>query len=520
MFNLTQFMHAAADLTPSATATIFGDRHHSWEQFRDRVARLAASMRALGVKPDSRVAILALNSDRYTEYYLACWYAGAAVVPMNIRWTVAENAYSLNDSQAEVLFVDAAFTPMLAEIRQSANALKHVIYMDDDAVPDGMLGYEDLIANARPCEDAERGGEDLAGLYYTGGTTGFPKGVMLAHRAIWYNNLLVTRLFGLTAQSRYLHAAPMFHLADGAASGGVTAIGGTHIHIPMFDVDALIDTIDTHQVTHVLLVPTMINMLMQKEDLDVSRLASLTRILYGASPMPEGLMIDVMKRLPDVQFVQAYGQTELAPLATVLEGQFHVLEGPQAGKIRSAGRAVPGTEIKIVDEAGQGVARGEVGEIIARGPGTMLGYWNLDEQTASTLIDGWVHTGDGGYLDDDGFVFIADRMKDMIVTGGENVFSAEVESAISKHPAVADVAVVGIPDEKWGEAVHAIIVPREGESVTTEEIIAHCKDHIANYKWPRSSELRHEPLPLSGAGKVLKRDLRAPFWEGKERQVN
>jgi len=520
MFNLTQFMHAAADLTPTATATIFGERQQNWGQFRDRVSRLAASIRDLGVKPSERVAILALNSDRYTEYYFACWYAGAAVVPMNIRWSEAENAYSLNDSQAEVLFVDGAFAPALAEIRKTAKAVKHVIYMDDGDVPDGMLAYEDLIAKASPCEDAGRAGEDLAGLYYTGGTTGFPKGVMLAHRALWYNNLVVSKMLELTPQSRYLHAAPMFHLADGAAGGGVSAIGGTHVHVPMFDVDALIDAVEAHQVTHVLLVPTMINMLMQTPNLDVSRLASVTHIMYGASPMPEGLMLDVMERLPHVRFMQGYGQTELAPLATTLQSEFHVLDGPNAGKIRSAGRAVPGTEIKIVDDEGKDVPRGEVGEIIVRGPGTMLGYWNLEEQTASTLVDGWVYTGDGGYLDEDGFVFIADRMKDMIVTGGENVFSAEVESAISKHPAVADVAVVGIPDEKWGEAVHAIIVPRGGGTVTTQEIVEHCKDLIANYKWPRSTELRTEPLPLSGAGKVLKRDLRAPFWEGKERQVN
>lgn len=520
MFNLTQFMHAAADLTPTATATIFGERQQNWEQFRDRVSRLAASLRDLGVKPGERVAILSLNSDRYTEYYFACWYAGAAVVPMNIRWSVAENAYSLNDSQAEVLFVDGAFAPALAEIRKSTETLKHVIYMDDGDLPENMLGYEALIANASPCEDAMRGGEDLAGLYYTGGTTGFPKGVMLPHRAIWYNNLVVSKMLELTPQSRYLHAAPMFHLADGAAGGGVSAMGGVHIHIPMFDIDALVDAIETHQATHVLLVPTMINMLMQKKDLDVSRLASLGNIMYGASPMPEGLMLDVMDRLPNVRFMQGYGQTELAPVITTLQGEFHVLEGPKAGKIRSAGRPAPGMEVKIIDDEGRQVPRGAVGEIIARGPGTMLGYWNLEEQTASTLVDGWVHTGDGGYLDEDGFVFIADRMKDMIVTGGENVFSAEVESAISKHPSVAEVAVIGIPDDKWGEAVHAVIVPREGESVTTEEIIDHCKELIANYKWPRSTELRAEPLPLSGAGKVLKRDLRAPYWEGKERQVN
>jgi acyl-CoA synthetase (AMP-forming)/AMP-acid ligase II len=520
MFNLTQFMHAAADQRPNAVATIYKDRQQSWSQFRDRVTRLASSLRDLGAKAGDRVAILALNSDRYSEYYFACWYAGAAVVPMNVRWSAAENAYSLNDSGAEILFIDAAFAGGLADIQKQSDSLKHVIYLDDGELPTGLLSYEELIANATPCEDADRGGEDLAGLYYTGGTTGFPKGVMLPHRAIWYNNLVAAKMLEVDSNSRYLHAAPMFHLADGAAGGAMSAVGGTHISIPMFDVEVLLDAIETHQVTHALLVPTMIGMLMQSDKFDATRLTSLTNIMYGASPMPEGLMLDVMQRLPHVKFAQGYGQTEMAPLVTTLQPEYHVVDGPLAGKIRSAGSPVPGTEVKIVDEDHKEVASGEVGEIITRGPGTMLGYWKLEEQTAKTLVDGWVYSGDGGYLDEDGFVFIADRMKDMIVTGGENVFSAEVESAISKHPAVAEVAVIGIPDDKWGEAVHAIIVPQAGQSVSTEDILAHCKELIANYKWPRSTELRSDPLPVSGAGKVLKRDLRAPFWEGKERNVN
>ncbi len=520
MLHLTQSLHSAAEMRGNKIVTIYKDRQFTWAQHRDRVSRLASGLRKLGAKPDDRIAILALNSDRYTEYYFACWWAGAAVVPMNIRWTAVENAYSLNDSGAEILFVDAAFASSIAEISKETKYLKHVIYIDDGACPDNMLAYEEVLNSAEPCDDAMRGGEDLAGLYYTGGTTGFPKGVMLPHRALWYNNLVVAKQLHVEPDDSYLHAAPMFHLADGAAGGAVSIVGATHVYIPMFDIEGVMSAIETHEVSHALLVPTMIGMLLQNKAFDPARLSSLRYMLYGASPMPEGLMTELLTKMPHLGIVQGYGQTELAPIITTLSPDYHVLDGPKAGKLRSAGRPAPGTEVRIVDEDGNRVPIGTVGEIAARGMGQMLGYWNLDEQTASAVVDGWVMTGDGAYVDEDGFIFIADRMKDMIVTGGENVFSAEVENAISSHPGVGEVAVIGIPDEKWGEAVHAIIVCRDNKTVTTEEIIAHCQPLIANYKLPRSIALRGAPLPLSGAGKVLKRDLRISYWEGRERNVN
>lgn len=516
---LTQFLNAVADVRPNALATIMGDRKFTWGQHRDRISRLANALRSLGVEPSDRVAILALNSDRYNEYYHACWWAGASVVPMNVRWTHVENAYSLNDSEAEILFVDKAFSPMIAEIQKECRHLKTIIYLDEDDIPEGMLGYEALITGHAPCEDAARQGEDLAGLYYTGGTTGFPKGVMLPHRALWYNNLVMSKMLDGQTDSRYLHAAPMFHLADGAASGAITAAGGCHIAIPMFDVEAVMHAVETYQVTHALLVPTMIGMLLNSPDFDPARLSTLQHLLYGASPMPEGLLIQLIERLPHLKIVQGYGQTELAPIISTLQPEYHIL-GSNNSKLRSAGRPVPGTEVKIVDEDGNRVKTGEVGEIAARSMGVMQGYWKLEQQTSETLVDGWILTGDGAYMDEEGFIFIADRIKDMIVTGGENVFSAEVESAISSHPSVAEVAVIGIPDEKWGEAVHAIIVPKQGAEITLDAVVETCRPLIANYKLPRSISLRDTPLPVSGAGKVLKRDLRIPYWGGQSRQVN
>ena len=518
--HLTQVLNSAADTFPNKIASIDGDRRHTWAQWRDRMSRLAAALRALGLAAGDRVAILAHNSDRYTEYVFAVWWAGGAVVPMNTRWSAVENAYSLNDSNAQILFVDRNFLPMLDAIRAEAKDVKTVIYIGDDAAPDGMLSFEELIAAHKPCADAMRQDEDLAGLFYTGGTTGFPKGVTLPHRALLYNAMVIAKELRLNRDTIWLHAAPMFHLADFGGNTAVAMVGGCNVYIPSFEPEATLTAIETHKVGVALLVPTMLGMTLGHPTFKPERVKMLKSYVYGASPMPEGLLRQAMQVMPHVNFFQVYGQTEMAPIVTILPPEDHVLEGPNSVRLRSAGLPAVGCEIKIIDENGKIVPRGTVGEIAARSPGTMQGYWQLPEQTAKALVDGWVHTGDGAYQDEDGFVYIVDRMKDMIVSGGENVFSAEVESAISTHPDVAGVAVIGIPSEQWGESVHAIIIPKLGASPDEASIIAHCKAQIAGYKCPRSITLRTEPFPLSGAGKVLKRDLRAPYWEGRARGVN
>ena len=520
MYGLTEMLRSAAASRPRAASTRCNDRDRTWAETRDRVSRLAGALKGLGVGAGERVAILALNSDRYTEFLSAVWWAGAVVVPMNIRWTAAENAYSLENSEAAVLFVDRAFAPMVREIQAAAPGVTQLVFCDDGPPPDGMTAYEALIEGGAPCPDAEAGGEDLAGLYYTGGTTGFPKGVMISHRALWYNNLVTAKILNIEPEHVILHAAPMFHMADSCQGGAASIVGATHAYIPRFDPEAAMAAIETHGVTHTVMVPTMIAMLLRHQGFAPERLKSLRVIGYGGSSIPRGVLAEALEKLPHVGFTQLYGQTEMAPVVTVLPPGYHRLEGERSGKLASAGRPVPGCEVRIVDETGADAAPGEVGEIVARSPGAMHGYWRLEEQTAATLQDGWVRTGDGAYRDEDGFIFIVDRMKDMIVTGGENVFTAEVESAISTHPAVAEVAVIGIPSDRWGEEVHAIVVLRAGQALTIAEIVAHCRPLIANYKHPRSLTVRSETLPLSGAGKVLKRDLRAPFWEGHSRRVN
>ncbi len=518
MYGLTSFLNSNVRSIPKQIATKCEGREHSWSQFADRVSKLASALREMGIQDGERVAILALNSERYLEYYYAVWWAGGAVVPLNVRWSVTENAYSLNDSGAKVLFIDKAFASMIDPLQRDVEVLETVIYMDDDA-PNGVLQYEELIASHRPCSDARRSGKDLAGLYYTGGTTGFPKGVMLSHEALWYNSMAISAYFDFDAEDTYLHAGPMFHLADGGMSGVATANGLCHTFIPAFEPMATTKALEEYKVTHTILVPTMWDMVINHPDFDKSSFRTVRGALYGASPMPEGLLRQIMEQLPDVALVQGYGQTEMAPGITALAAGYHSKKGMEDGLLASAGRAFIGVEVRICDEDGNDLPNGEVGEIVARSPGSMLGYWGMPEATAATLNDGWVKTGDGGYRDDKGFIFIVDRIKDMIVTGGENVFSSEVENVISTHPDVAGVAVIGIPSAKWGEEVHAIIIPAEGKEPNLEDVLAHLENQIANYKRPRSMSLRREPFPLSGAGKVLKRDLRAPFWAGQDRNV-
>jgi acyl-CoA synthetase (AMP-forming)/AMP-acid ligase II len=516
---MTQGLRRAAKLTPDDTAVISDKRSFTWTQLQDRVARFAGALHKLGLKTEDRVAMLSLNSDRYIEYYYGTFWAAGNVVPLNIRWSVPENIYSIKDSEARFLIVDDMFAEAGAEIAKGCPSVEFVIHAGDGPTPEGMLNYETLVEEATPAEDAVRTGEDLAGVFYTGGTTGFPKGVMLPHRALWTSAMCFGAGVAMTEEDRQLHAAPLFHIAGSAMLFSVTTFGGSHAIIPAFDPKVFLKAVQDYDPTISLLVPTMIGMLLQDPELDNTDTSNLRRLIYGASPITLSILKEAMAKMPETKFIHAYGQTELAPLVTLLGSDYHVLEGPKAEKIRSVGRPVVAVEVEIVDEAGNEVPRGTVGEVRVRGATAMLGYWNKPEQTAATLKDGWVHTGDGGTMDEDGFITIVDRVKDMIITGGENVYSAEVENAIMQFPGLAECAVIGIPDAKWGEAVHAVVVPREGEDPDGDAIIEHCRGLIAHYKCPHTIDIRREPLPKSGAGKIQKFELRAPFWEGQDRQV-
>lgn len=517
---MTSMLRRAAQINPNGIATIFEDRKTSWSQMLDRVARLAGALQALGMEPGDRVALLSLNSDRFIEYFFATVWGGGAMMPMNIRWAAAECAYALNDAGAEILIVDEAFKDVAAEIKPHVGGLKTLIYCGDGETPEGMLNYEDILAAASPAKDAGRSGDDLAGIFYTGGTTGFPKGVMLSHTNFYVGGISNAHELNMKDGTIYLHAAPMFHIADLIWFSAITFMAGTHVVIPMFTPDSVLAAIEKHRPSQTLLVPVMLQMVLQSDKLAETDISSLTQIAYGASPITEAVLIEAFEKFPNVSFLQAFGQTELSPVATILPAEYHVLDGPNAGKLRAAGRATRVCEIRVVDEDCVEVPRGEVGQIAVKGPITMLGYWNKPEVTADTIRDGWVLTGDAGYMDDDGFIFLMDRVKDMIVSGGENVYSAEVENALSRHPAVATSAVIGIPSDQWGESVHAIVILHPGAEVTSGELQAHCHEMIAGYKCPRSIEFRADPFPLSGANKVLKTELRKPYWEGRDRQIS
>jgi acyl-CoA synthetase (AMP-forming)/AMP-acid ligase II len=513
---LTQAVHRCLQQTPDAPATIFGDRQRTYRQHVDRVARLAGALRELGVRDGAPVGIMALNSDRFIEYLLAVPWADGVLNPINIRWTPAEIVHSLRETRTEILFVDDTFAGHVPAIVEGHPGLTTVVHLGDKASPEGMLGFEDLIAGTQAMEDERRGGDALAAVLYTGGTTGFPKGAMLSHTNLLTSTLgTLANLPAVQPRGRILLALPMFHAAGLCIWMLQQTVGGTSVILPKFEPEAVLETIERHRVTFTALVPTMLQQVVDHPARADRDLSSLETLLYAASPMNDALLGRAMQAFPHTGFVQLYGMTELGPIATLLTPEEH----QASTHVRSVGQAAPHAEVRVVDEDDGEVPRGTVGEIVCRGANVMLGYWDRPQESAEALRGGWMHTGDAGFMDDDGYVHLVDRVKDMIITGGENVYSTEVENAVSSHPAVATCAVIGAPDDQWGEQVHAVVVRAPGHSVGADEIVAHAKALIAGYKVPRSVEFV-DALPLSPAGKVLKRELRLPYWKGMDRLVH
>ena len=523
MFSMTQMVRRAAQTQPNVLATVDGDRSQTWPEFAHKIACFANGLQKLNIGANGCVAILALNSDRYFEFMFATPWAGAIFQPINTRLAGPEVVYWLNDSEATVLLVDKNFAPMIAEIKDQLQHVKHFVFIDDlgeaEELPKGYIAYSEVVDN-EPVADANRCDDDAAGLFYTGGTTGRSKGVILSHTNFVANALQAISVLRVQEKNRILHVAPMFHIADAFVCMMSTALSCSNYFRPAFDPVSTLEALQDHKIQRLVLVPTMINMLVNHTSISDYSLESMQCVWYGASPMPEPVIRKAMEVLPAVDFCQVYGQTEASPGITALLPERHTFEGPLAGKIKSAGQALPAIDLCIMDENNREVANHVIGEICMRGPNMMSVYLNMPEQTANTVVDGWLHTGDGGYLDDEGFLFIVDRVKDMIISGGENVYSAEVESALYQHDAVNQCAVIGIPHEKWGEQVHAVVLLKEGMTADEAVLIAHCKGLIAGFKCPRSISFQSEPLPLSGAGKILKTELRKPFWGDGDRNVN
>ncbi len=520
---LRDILAHALKLYPEKTAIIDGDTRYTYREAIERVHRLAAGLLSLGLKPGENIAILANNSHRYWESYFVCDIAGMPLAPLNIRLAAAELEFILNDGEIKALILGPEYIALYEQFKERVPGVKHVILTEGELPPD-MIAYDALVAANEPLDHSVRewAEDDMLDLCYTGGTTGLPKGVMLTQRNIVSNAEHAIMTVGFSEADTWLHVAPMFHLADAWACYSVTMMGGTHVFIPGFTPQATLGAIQDHRVTKTILVPTMINFVVNFPEVANYDTSSLDTVLYGASPMPVDRLLAAVKVFGPI-LVQAYGMTETAPLATAWQKSWLNFSGGEAEmrRLASCGRQISGVEVRVVDqETGRDVKPGEVGEVLMRGPNVMKGYWKRPEETAAALIDGYMHSGDVATIDAENFIYIVDRAKDMIISGGENIYSTEVENAIYEHPAVLEAAVIGVPDEKWGEAVLAVVVPREGMTVGEQEIIDHCRNLIAAYKCPKRVAIQYTPLPKSGPGKVLKTELRAPYWEGKTRSVN
>jgi acyl-CoA synthetase (AMP-forming)/AMP-acid ligase II len=487
----------------------------TYAQHFERVGRLVGGLRSLGVERGDRFAIMTLNSPEYLEMYHAAFVGGGVVNPLNLRFAPKELAYVLRDSGTKVCFVDGFFAGLIDTVKEEAG-LEHVVLVGAGDVPH-TVGYDDLLASSPHLIPDEGDETDPVVLMYTGGTTGLPKGVLLDQRAEMLNAYHVMMRLPMGRHTVNLLQTPLFHAASMFSVLGGPAVGAHSVVQPMFEPTAVMHTVEQYQPTVTVMVPTMIGLTMAHPDFHPSGLGSFTDLVYGASPMPQALLEKVIALYPDMNIWQGYGMTESSSVICMLGPDEHRLGGAY---LRSAGSPFPGVVLSIQDEEGNEMPVGDPGEVCVKAGNYMIEYWNKPEATADVFRGGWYHTGDAGYVDADGYLYLVDRVKDMIVTGGENVYSTEVENALASHPAVAQVAVIGIPSEKWGEAVHAVVVLKPDATPTEQDLIDHAREWIAGYKVPKSVEFRAEPLPLSGAMKVLKKDLRAPYWEGHDRKVN
>ncbi|MDP3908605.1 long-chain fatty acid--CoA ligase [Novosphingobium sp.] len=507
--HLTQGLHRSARIRSDAIATIDGSRQRTWAEVARDVARFAGLIRSLGVADGDRVAVLAHNSDQYFDAYFAVVWAGAIIVPLNTRLAVPELAYQLHDVGAKVLFHGDGFGEHGAALAAEFPALTVIALAEQDG------SLRQRIAAQSATGDAARGDADVAGIFYTGGTTGLPKGVMLTHRNLVSVATNLIAIIPFDAACINLHCAPMFHLAD-IGLFTVTMVGGTHVFTPRPDAATIIALVARHRVTHAFTVPSVIDAL-SRADLAAHDLGSLQMLGYGGSPMPAATLERVQARMPAVDFIQGFGMTEMPSLTALLPADHR--PGADAARLRSVGVPAYGFEAKVVGPDDREVPRGQIGEIVGRGPCVMAGYWGKPAETAEALRGGWMHSQDAGYMDAGGYLFITDRLKDMIVSGAENIYSTEVENALNLHPAVRESAAIGVPDERWVERVHAILVLEDGAVFDEEALRRHLEARIARYKWPKSWEVRSEPLPRSAIGKILKTDLRAPHWQGHGRKV-
>ena len=502
----------------SDNSLIEGERTRTWGELYERSIRVANALQAAGVGVQDRVAFLDKNSIEHFEVFYGCALINAVSVDINWRLAPPEVEFIVNDAAAKVLVVHADFWPVVEAIRANLTTTQLIVVIGGTG---GDIDYETWVNSGAATDPAVvSASEDVAFQLYSSGTTGRPKGVMHTNNNFFVMLPGARTFWKLSDDMINLVAMPLFHIGGGGWATAGQFVGSSSIIVREMDPNAVIQLIEKHKITHGFLVPAVLQFMLMMPSVKEADFSSLQLMVYGASPISLEVLTNSVETFK-CDFMQVYGLTETTGATTLLPSEDHDPKGPNAHRLRSCGVPAPGVEIRIIDNAtGKELPAREVGEIWCKSPQVMKGYWNNPKATAESITpDGWFKTGDAGYRDEDGYIYIHDRVKDMIVSGGENVYPAEVESALMSHPAIADVAVIGVPHEKWGETVKAIVVKKADVAVTEAEIIEFSKGLLARFKCPTSVDWI-DALPRNPSGKILKKDLRAPYWEGRERMVN
>ncbi|GBC62554.1 hypothetical protein DENIS_3526 [Desulfonema ishimotonii] len=515
-----RILKRAVKLYGEKTAVVDGDLRLSYAEVQNRVNRVVHAVHEMGIPPGGRISVLDYNTYRYMELYFGMAASGCVLSPLNTRLSAEEYAYILNDSEAEAIIFHSDFKPVMEQIRESAGSLKYFYIADGPADAEWITGtYEELVKGAD--ETSVKGEPEdenvMLNLYYTSGTTGNPKGVMLTHRNIYANALTTIISFKLDDCTVWHHIAPLFHLADAFFLWSVTYQGGCHVMQRQFVPQAVLQTMQDEKVTAAMMVPTMINFLLDLPELETYDLSALAWTMVGGAPMSPANAGRMMEKL-GCRYISGYGLTETTPLLTVGNLKSTLADADEKEKmnyITRTGLEVPGVDLRVTDTDGNEVPwdGSTIGEITARGDNVMKGYWKLTEATAEAIKDGYFHTGDLATVDAEGYVLIVDRAKDIIISGGENISSVEIENVLYKHPDVLECAVIAIPDEKWGEVPAAMVVTKSNAELSEEELSAFCRERMTRFKIPKQIKFFPE-LPKTGSGKILKTELRKQFEIG------
>jgi long-chain acyl-CoA synthetase len=515
MRTLAELARWRAGYHPDRVALEYAGRHTTYAELDRRASRVANALIRVGVRPGDRVCVLDQGHDHFFETIFGIAKAGAVYTPMNWRLAPPEMAYLVEDAGARVLFAGPLFADAIRSIESRLTSLSTIVcYADAD---ERWQPYERW-RDAAPADDPRRDADEDGSVWqlYTSGTTGKPKGAELTNRNLFaaLGNGMLSGV-RVAPGDRGLVCLPLYHIGGAGYALGLFYAGMTIVVANAFDPGGILRLIEERRVRQSFLVPTMLNFLLSHPACAQTDLSSLETIVYGASPIPTDLLERAIARF-GCSFIQAYGLTETTGAICYLPAADHV---PGSDRLRSAGRPALGVEVRVLDAAGGVCGPGEVGEIVIRGDAVMKGYWNQPVATREAIVDGWLRSGDAGCFDADGYLYLHDRVKDMIVSGAENVYPAEVERVLAEHPAVLDVGVIGVPDDRWGEAVKAVVQRRPGHEVTEGELIAHCKARLAHFKCPKSVDFT-DAIPRNPTGKVLKLELRERYWGGRTRRVN